>query len=356
MQRILRSKIVDGVLKPGDKLPSEIDIADVLGVSKMTANKAILPLVADGLLWREVGRGTFVNEPPKDISGNVRKMRVMTFFAESSNDALESEYYQPLYRGLYAAIPPQEVEIVVSPGSSGDYARDADLFPSAGYLIFAPRTTTADSIRALAAKNLPVVVVGASWVNSHVPMVDSDNYQGAKEAVERLLEWGHRYIACIYAEPNTANTFDRLSGYRDALTNAGITPNPTLEIEGMASWQLGEDARNKLLALVGRGDYPVTAVFGAGYYIALEAMKTVQSAGFHVPDDVSFIGFDNPLSAWHVYPGLTTVEQPLFEMGKFAGEILLSRIRSGVNLDERVSLFPTQLIERDSAAPRPAPS
>src|SRR5688572_9488605 len=106
VQRILREMVLTGQLKPGDKIPAELQIADALGVSKMTVNKALLALTASGMLVREVGRGTFVSDDP--LSGNdgengnhrsvPRRPRIVLSFIEGAKSALDGDYHGTLYR------------------------------------------------------------------------------------------------------------------------------------------------------------------------------------------------------------------------------------------------------------------
>lgn len=387
VQRILRGKVQRGVWRPGDKLPAETDIADALGVSKMTANKAILVLVVEGLLVRRVGRGTFVapaqpsaagddllsspNNSAQTVAAAVAPLIITMLLSEPDASLLDADYYQPLYRGLSTALnrPTRDgadevpsITVVIATGSIEEMLQSgAQNRPAAGHVLIAPRRATWPAVGALAESGALVVVVGASWQNMPptVAMVDSDNRGGARQAVERLLELGHRRIACVYAELETTNVRDRLAGYRDALAYAGVARDEALEIEGVASWQLGGEARRRLVALLQHSERPVTALFCAGYYVALEAMKTAHAAQVRVPDNVSVIGFDNPISAWHVFPSLTTVEQPLFEMGERAGAYLRARLRSVISGGAPVEvvetsvlrdILPTRLVERNSAA------
>jgi DNA-binding LacI/PurR family transcriptional regulator len=366
VQRILREMVTSGRLKPGDKIPAELQIADALGVSKMTVNKALLALTASGFFVREVGRGTFVASPEigrvgNGVNGNgnghapeaLAAHRVALSFVQGARNVLDSDYYGSIYRGVADVLEAQELTegMSLTPTAADDYEAEDRRSPADGRLIIAPRASSVASIQALWDAGKDVVVVGASWPSMGVPSVDSDNIGGAVEAVRYLTDLGHRRIALLMVEPETANTQDRIVGYRRALTMAGVTPRPEWEVCADKVWEVGPEASRRLVALFNDPAEPVTAVFAAGHYLALGAMNVARDAGRRVPEDVSVVGYDDPLSAQLVYPALTTVRQPLYELGKRAAE-RLARLMRGE--DERAAIrevLPAQLVVRRSTAP-----
>ncbi len=359
VQRILRDLITGGTLKPGDKIPAELQIADALGVSKMTVNKALLALTADGFFVREVGRGTFVAKrddsaaltPPEDLA---RCPRIALSFVEGARNVLESDYYGNIYRGVADVLRARGVaaDLTLAPAAS-DFLREEESAPSEARLIIAPRRNSVVSIETLWKQGTPVLVVGASWPGMAVPSVDSDNIGGATEAVRHLVLHGHERIALLYAERETANTRDRITGYRRALAQADLPHNPDLEIAAALASGAGDDAAERLTRVL-TGEKPVTAVFAAGYLLALDTMNIVREAGLSVPDDVSVVGYDDPISAQLIHPALTTIRQPLYDMGRRAAEALLDLVESGDNIVARAparEVLPAQLIVRRSSGP-----
>ena len=352
VKQILRDLVTSGRLKPGDKIPAELQIAESLGVSKMTANKALLSLVADGFLVREVGRGTFVAPAGGSEPVITPAPRVTLSFVEGARNVLDSDYYGTLYRGIVDGLQGVggRVDIALSPVAMGDYQAEETAAPADGRLIIAPRAESVASIEALWADGKSLVVVGASWPTMGIPSVDSDNIGGAVEAVRHLISLGHERIGLVYAEPETANTQDRVAGYRRALETAGLPASGEWEIRAHQAWQLGSAARREIVSLT-CARQPVTAFFAAGYYLALETMNTVRESGLRVPEDVSVAGYDDPLSAHLVYPALTTVRQPLYDMGRRAGERLIRLIRGDEARAPIREVLPAQLVVRKSTAP-----
>jgi DNA-binding LacI/PurR family transcriptional regulator len=356
VQRILREMVTSGQLKPGDKIPAELQIAEALGVSKMTVNKALLALAASGLFVREVGRGTFVaslpNLPARPAG---RRLRITLSFVEGAGNLLESHYYGTMYRGIsdYFGASGLDLDVALTPLAARDYLAEDERDPADGRLIIAPRAESIPSIEALWQKDKAVIVVGASWPSMRAPSVDSDNVGGAIEAVQYLAHLGHRRIALLYAEAETANTQDRMVGYRRALSLARLVRDPVLEVEAEANWKAGDSARQRLARLLA-GEEPVTAVFAAGYHLALDAMNVIREAGLRIPEDGSVVGYDDPVSAELVYPPLTTIRQPLFDMGQRAAERLLRLVRGEAPRAIIRETLPAQLVVRGSTAPAAA--
>ncbi|MBC8104118.1 MAG: GntR family transcriptional regulator [Cytophagales bacterium] len=381
VQRILREMVRCGELRPGDKIPAELHIADALGVSKMTVNKALLALTASGLFVREVGRGTFVAPEAlsaatsETLSGGFAlssgsasargaapapsgKPRLVLSFVEGARNVLDSDYYSNLYRGISDALhedgPDRElsVDLVLSPLAARDYLAEEDRDPADGRILIAPRSESVSSIEALWQQGRPLIVLGASWPMMGVPSVDSDNIGGAMEAIRHLVEMGHERIALVSAEEETANMMDRIVGYRRALSGAHLPQSLSYEVHCDAAWHIGDSAKEQLAALLTQSS-PVTAIFAAGHYLALEAMNTVRDTGLRVPEDVSVVGFDDPLSAQLVYPALTTIRQPLYEMGRRAGERMLRLLRGEETRAAIREVLPAQLMVRRSTASAP---
>lgn len=358
---ILRDLVTSGKYQPGDKIPAELQLADLLGVSKMTVNKAVLALAADGLLIREVGRGTFVAPPmtpsspqPKSYEIGNAPRKIALSFVDGAKDVLGSSYYGGIYRGVssYMEEAGEVAEMSLSPVSAG---ADSERSLVDGRLIFAPRAESIPIIESLwSLKNNPLVVVGASWPNLNAPAVDSDNTGGAFTAVRYLLEKRHKCIVLLLAEAETANTQDRVAGYRRALTMSGVAHRPEYEIHAEAAWKAGAAAEEKLVALLCDKTEPVTAIFAAGHYLALEAFNACRIAGKQIPTDVSVIGYDDATAADLIHPRLTVMRQPLFEMGRRAAERLL-RLMSDPNAEREGpvvrEMLPAELIVRESVAP-----
>lgn len=326
--------IRDGYWQLGAKIPAELEIAAALGVAKLTVHRAVQALAKDGWVTRSVGRGTYV--APRDPKISLR--RVLLAFGASATNVLGSDYYGKLYQGITDTLG-TDTELILCPDSFG-----ARSFPATdGILIIAPREDTLPSITGLTAKNIPTLVVGAHWPGLLLPAVDSDNVAAARQAVAHLAESGHKSITLVYSEPETANIRDRIAGFR---AEAKARDLRTSELHAQAFWQLACEEKEALLGSLTQG---VTAVFAAGYYLALDVLNILREAHYSVPGDISVVGFDDPVSAQLVYPPLTTLRQPLYEMGQHAAK-RLAALTAGNKSEGSLELLPVALIVRDSTA------
>jgi LacI family transcriptional regulator, repressor for deo operon, udp, cdd, tsx, nupC, and nupG len=198
----------------------------------------------------------------------------------------------------------------------------------------------------IAAPGRPPIVNACEYVNDpSVTSVYVDNVAGAREAVEYLLTLGHRSIALIAGPMNSPINIDRDRGYEQAMTRAGLKRNGKLTIEGDFSVESGIRANESLFA---RGE-PFTALFCSNDEMALGAIRAIKSRGLRVPEDISVVGFDDIRYARYSDPPLTTIAQPMGEIGREAMNMLIE-ILTGHDVPARKRILPTQLVVRGSAA------
>jgi LacI family transcriptional regulator len=193
---------------------------------------------------------------------------------------------------------------------------------------------------------IPLVSIGSVQLPGFTG-VDVDNRHGGFEGTAHLIEAGHRAIATIVGPREWPSARARLEGYRDALRAADVADDPAL-VEDAADWgvESGHLATKRLL----ERRTPFTAIFAQSDLIALGAIRRLRSEGLRVPGDVSVIGYDDLPIAAYVDPPLTTVHQPMREVGEFAAGLVLDRI-AGVERDAGPYLLPASLVVRQSTAP-----
>jgi LacI family transcriptional regulator len=198
---------------------------------------------------------------------------------------------------------------------------------------------------------VPLVVVDPAGSPAlDVPTVGAANRSGGLAATEHLLALGHRRIGLIAGPARLLCSRARHDGYRAALEGAGIAVDESLIVPGDFRHASGFAACEALLGL----PEPPTAVFAASDQMALGAIEALRRRGLGVPQDMSVVGFDDlPEVRWSA-PPLTTVRQPLADMGRTAARTVLGRSRDERPDPPRVELD-TDLILRSSTAPPPAP-
>jgi DNA-binding LacI/PurR family transcriptional regulator len=180
--------------------------------------------------------------------------------------------------------------------------------------------------------------------------VDVDNRQGARKAVEHLLAGGRRMVATISGPLDMPVGIDRLAGYRDATGEAFGVSDATLEAAGDFTQESGAKAMSRLLTK--RPD--LDAVFAASDLMAAGALSALTAAGRRVPEDVAIVGYDDSPLASSTHPQLTSVRQPIEEMGREVARLLVEAVEGTDRVQRRVILA-TELVKRASSAGRHSP-
>jgi LacI family transcriptional regulator len=214
-----------------------------------------------------------------------------------------------------------------------------------GLLLILPRNP-ADYMATLTQRNFPFVLIDHQGTGNPCPAVGATNWQGGYHATEYLIKLGHRRIGFITGSMDLGAAIDRLEGYKSALRVHHLPEDIQLIYEGTFFQPDGYAGGSALLDL----ENPPTAIFASNDVMAMGVMDAIRSRGLRVPEDVSIIGFDDIPQAAMVRPALTTVRQPLEEMGRLATQMLIDQLKNPDKEIGRVEL-PTQLVIRDSTAP-----
>jgi len=211
-----------------------------------------------------------------------------------------------------------------------------------GLLLVLPAASGAylDSFRK---RKFPCVLIDHRGMDETGPSVGATNFQGAADATRYLIGLGHHRIGMVTGNLDMVCAVDRLNGYRQALTEAGLPIDDDLVRYGDFLQPRGFECARELLALAD----PPTAIFASNDVSAFGVMEAIRDSGRRIPADISVIGFDDIPVASNVYPPLTTVRQPLFEMGASATRMLLELVGNPSRSGERV-LLPTALVIRES--------
>lgn len=193
--------------------------------------------------------------------------------------------------------------------------------------------------------NAPVVAIDPHYETEY-PAVISTNREGATQAMQYLLELGHQRIGFIGGREDLISANRRLCGYKESLTQAGISIDPDLVLQGDFTAGTGLKCARQLLSL----PVPPTAIFAANDQSALGAYQAALEAGLSIPADLSIVGFDNIPDAAQADPGLTTVDQSIQEMGIIAVQMLVKLIE-GELLENNIVKTTTRLVIRESCRP-----
>lgn len=193
-----------------------------------------------------------------------------------------------------------------------------------------------------------VVVDPSESPEEDIPAVSAAHSAGADQAMQHLLGLGHRRIAAITGPRGRMATEERLRGYHAALAGAGVVHDTRLVAVSEFKVECGFEAAARLLALAD----PPTAIFAFNDPLAIGAMQAARSRGMRLPEDLSIVGFDDTTEAQFVTPALTTIRQPLAEMGRMAVSLLVQLLESPAQGPIQLELA-TKLVVRESTAPAP---
>lgn len=214
-----------------------------------------------------------------------------------------------------------------------------------GLVLTPPFSDSKELVAFLKRKGIPYARVASALEDDDSISVRSNDEQGAFEITEHLINLGHKDIAFIKGHPDHSATELRFSGYKKALASHGIEFNKRLVAEGNFSYHSGADSAKTILDL----DPRPTAVFASNDYMAAAVLKLATQRQLKVPEALSIAGFDNAPIARHIWPGLTTIAQPVEEMTKLAVEHLILSIAE-VPEDTFKMVLEAKLICRESTA------
>lgn len=338
---VLRDAIDRGVFIPGQQMPSTKDLSEQLAVSLVTAHRALQELVAAGVLQRAQGRGTFVHERYPERKAQIAEFRVGLLF---HRDASLADYYHgQILEGIHRAAHELGADLLLL--RFGEDVRNE----CNGYLLV---NLFAEEAAAFAGqpRRGPALVVGARCDLEDLTSFDVDNMAMAGLAVKHFAEQGHRRVGYVGGAHQISSSQDRWRGFSEICRELGLESgdSPLVKAKG---WRLDDDERAQLAAALRRQDRP-SAIFAAGYAFALEVYGAARAAGLRIPQDVAVVGVDDPPSAEHLSPAMTTIRQPLMQLGREAMTALFNSAQeSDGQGNETLSSrdFPPELIVRQSS-------
>lgn len=188
---------------------------------------------------------------------------------------------------------------------------------------------------------MPFVVVGRAEDGQAIHSVDADNRGGARAAALHLADLGHQRIALIAPPSNTTAGIDRRNGFLEGLTDRGLAAHQVTE----GDWS-EESGRQAMITLLSADEAP-DAVFVGSDRMAVGALRAIREAGLRCPGDIGVVSFDGLIPPDQTDPRLTSVAQPVREVGRRAASLLHTRIENESAMAEHV-VFPTELIVRES--------
>jgi len=341
----LKMRIESGEWSFGAMLPSELELSEVYQVSRGTVRKVLATLEEDGLVRRERGRGTFISRPIEQKIINGINSQTIAFIVPYVRDSfvssillgLESKARSNGFTVLFHHVEndPDKQEMILQKSMQTEVSGIV-LYPVDSN-VFSPM------LNKLTQDHFPLVLVDRYIRGLYTDYVTSDNIVGGLIATQHLLSLGHQHVAFLsWVELATSMEHRRL-GYRQALMEQGIEPDPELEWEVVGYPDIDLEALKDYLLQINRP----TAIFAANDQLALSVLNAARSLNINIPGEIALVGFDNLDISSHIDTPLTTVAQSPFDIGNIAGELILSQIKKEVSWTQR-RILPVQLIVRRS--------
>jgi DNA-binding LacI/PurR family transcriptional regulator len=338
--------------EPGDRrLPTLEDVAARAGVGRGTASRVVngashVSQATREAVLRAVDELGYV--PNRAARSLVTRQTdsVALVVSESEERFFAEPFFAAIVRGVSAALATSGYRLLLSiqQGPQDRRRLESYLTPQHvdGVLLLSLHGD--DPLPAyLEGQGLPTVLGGRPAGPEPTSYVDVDNEAGALLAVRHLVAAGRRRIATVTGPLDMAAGLGRLAGYRQALAEAGLQVDESLVVHG----DFGEASGATAAAVLSDRHADLDAVFAASDPMAIGALRALAARGVQVPSDVAVVGFDDSPSAMHTSPLLTTVHQPVEEMGREMVRVLTARMaRQPVDL--RVVLA-THLVVRESA-------
>lgn len=331
----------------GDGNVTIIDVAQRAGVSYATVSRVINNEAYVKTATRQrveqalVDLGYVANRQARSLRGGRTDMIGLLVRDFSTG------YIGEIIRGIDLELGERQYDLLLYT-THGRGRREADYVATLtrgmvdGLLLVLPRAPE-DYLAKLRQARFPHVLIDHQGIDLTGPAVGATNWQGGYDATAYLLSLGHRQIGLITGELGLGCAVDRREGYAAALCAHGLAVNPALIVAGDFTQSAGYQGAKMLLALPA----PPTAIFASNDMMAFGAMEAIREQGLRIPEDLSMIGFDDIPQAASVHPALTTVRQPLEEMGRVAAQMLFTYLENPNHPEERKAL-PTQLVIRNS--------
>lgn len=352
VQETIRKQILGGKWGVGVKIPSERELEQELGISRLTISKGLAHLVAEGLLTRRRGQGTFVTGQSQQTR---HKGLWVKFISPMGVTQGEVPVKHGAMEGLYDAVGGLGFQVGV------DFYRtpeeqaallDRTHDPRTGGLLiwFEPAADTVGALSRLRKRGVPFVLVDAYPPDTEMDYVVSDNLEGGRLLVEHLARMGHRRIGYVSRLIDRTSLRDRQAGFLQGMVThrLSLVAEQVVTLTHAGEAALAEIPRvmEHFLALVPR----LTALCFSNDDLALAAVEYLRTKGIQVPRDLSVVGYDNVDRSKYGPVSLTTVQQDFYGMGKVAGEIISERLNgAGNGRPSQLSLKP-ELVVRESVA------
>ncbi|MEQ9460331.1 MAG: LacI family DNA-binding transcriptional regulator [Phycisphaeraceae bacterium] len=296
------------------------EIAKLAGVSTATVSRVLNnhPRVSDGARQKVLmvaNESRYVPSIGRRSTGNIA-------YVYTDHTTLDSPYDAAIVQGIFETLEQHQLDLVVINARQARQTSEtfSQMFLRKGVRGAVLRTTetTRHYCAAIAEEGFPAVVVGDRFDSSTIVTVDYESKQASREAIEHLIDLGHRRIAIATNVVDDTDHRDRMAGYREALEAAGIGVDPRMIIQTPANLEGGSQMIRRVMTMTDRP----TAIFITDPFTCVGAMNETRALGLDIPGHVSLVGFDDSQLRSSVYPRMSAVCQDAKRLGSEALELL----------------------------------
>ncbi len=323
------------------------DIAEIVGVSESTVSRAINDKAGVGEETKQeiLTVAKKYNFRPNQLARNLAKQS--TNMLGMILPDISSLFYSEVARGIQDVARKNDYQLILC-NTDNDSQEEKDYIEwmqnnkTAG-IIFLGKGLDNDQIIKLGLSDYPLVLADRLIEELMVPSVIIDNNTGAYDATKHLINKGYKRIALINGPQEEIRSQSRLQGYKRALADFGIEFKHEFVLNKELTRKSGYQSFLELIEL----KEPPTAFFAANDLLAVGLVEAIKTGGYLIPQDIAVVGFEDTIVTSIINPSLTTVAQPMYQLGVKSAQKLLSLI-SEQEVKEQIEILETELIIRDS--------
>ena len=331
-------------------MSSQMDVAKRANVSFMTVSRVIngsnnvKKETREKVLKAIDELGYYPNAAARALNRN--KTNVIGIIVPYYEHFLAAPYFVELLLGIEGYVSVRGYDLIFNTSTNKSDNKDYSILYKQrkvdGVIIIAPSIHDS-ALQKLVSDRVPFIIVGGREKHKSISYVDIDNLKGTRQAIRYLLELGHSRIGFVTGLLYVIDGKKRLQGYMSTLKSHNIEVDENLIFKGDFTEKSGYDALYYFLSL----RHPPSAIFCSNDHMAVGVFKAAHEQNLKIPDDLSVVGFDDINMASFLSPPLTTIRQPIDELGKTAAKLMLDCIENKSNWGRKIIIEP-ELIIRSS--------
>ena len=332
-------------------MPTIRDVAQLAGVAPMTVSRVInnSGYVSDAKRAKVEAAVAELGYIPNMLGTSLRSNQTYTIALIISD--ITNPFWTTVARGVEDAAHEKGYSVILgntdeSPDKQEQYLT-MFLKRRIDGMLFVPADNNAEPLQLIQKQNIDVVVLDRDVPSIDVDIVRGDSLGGAYRLTRHLVELGHKHMAIISGPKNISTSVERVAGFRRAMEEAGLDHN----LENVYWGTFSQDSGSGLVAMALKDTPCLTAFVTANNFIANTTLQSLFRFGYEVPNDISIATFDDVSGMLNPTPFLTAANQPAYQIGFQAAQLLLARLQDEGPEERKNIVLPTEIFIRQSTAP-----